>query len=46
MKIKPHQYQHIANGIERIKLAMLSAKHGCFGWYTEVGTFYSNRFKL
>lgn len=53
MKIKPHQYQHIANGIRRIKLACRLAKlhldqfnesgniKDIKFFFTDYGTFYS-----
>jgi hypothetical protein len=43
MKIKPHQYQHIANGIERIKLAAINAKIIILIEPTETGSIYSGR---
>ncbi len=45
MKIKPHQYQHIANGIRRIKLAGISAKVAYLHYPLEFGSIFSNRFK-
>jgi hypothetical protein len=53
MKIKPHQYQHIANGIKRVKLACRMAKLHLDQFnepvnrkdikvlFTDYGTFYS-----
>lgn len=38
MKIKPHQYQHIANGIKRIKNCIENCKLPI----TIIGTFFSH----
>lgn len=39
MSVKPHQHAHLANGIRRIKTALMFPSG-------EIGTFYSNQFRI